>query len=35
MARILRESDLLDGSDIIPGFSIPVAVVFDADYPSE
>jgi Uma2 family endonuclease len=28
-ARWLREGDVLDGGDVIPGFSVPVADLFD------
>jgi Uma2 family endonuclease len=27
-ARLLREQDVLDGEDVLPGFSIPAAELF-------
>ncbi len=35
MARILRQGDALDGGDVIPGFSMPVADLFATDFGSE
>jgi len=32
IARILRETDVLDGGDVIPGFSMPVADLFASDF---
>lgn len=35
MARIFRDTDVLDGGDVIPGFSMPVADLFATDFGSE